>query len=104
MTEQEFNFIVEKANERSMNILYIRGREYTTEDEDRLGQFKDAAKIKGCNPAEALIDQATKQFGALVNMARNPTKFPLALWQERAGDLRNYTLLIEGLIRDLGVK
>ena len=69
-----------------------------------LEQFHRAGSAQSINPCEALIGMATKHFTSIADMAKNPTIHTMKKWREKTGDLRNYTILLEALLIDIGVK
>lgn len=104
MKNDEFVTLVEKALRRSNDLLEKKGKQYTTEDGDRLGQFKKAASLlSGGEPIKPLINMAVKHFAKLVDMAAHPHDFTPEEWIEVLDDARNYTLLAEGVLADSGV-
>ena len=71
---------------------------------DRLVQFYEAAALSDGSPCKALIGMAVKHYTSIVAMARDPYLFSLEQWDSKLVDLRNYTFLLDALVRDLGVK
>ena len=104
MDEQKFMNIAGRATARSFKILESKGKEYTTEDGDRLGQFKVASGISGSNEAEALLGMMNKHYSSVVDMAKHPKMHNLETWREKLDDIRNYTLLFEGVLIDMEVE
>lgn len=103
MTNEEFLTIVDEGEARSLRVLLEKGDQYNTIDGDRLGQFKAAARLAGTNPAEELVNMAKKHFTSIINMSRNPESFSKEAWLEVTTDLRNYTHLLEGVLKELAV-
>lgn len=103
MTNQEFMREVEESYERSVKVLLEKEKEYST-PEDRLIQFHEAAALSDGNACNALIGMAVKHYTSIVTMARDPHLFPLEKWNGKTTDLRNYTFLLDALLRDMGVK
>ena len=87
---------------RSERVLLKKEPEYTI-DGDRLGHFKRAGAAQNKNPADALVGEAVKHFISVCDMSKNPTYYSLKQWREKTTDLRNYTLLLDALLKDLGV-
>ena len=103
MTNQEFLIEFEKSVLRSKKTLMKKEAEYS-QGKDRLDQFHRAASAEGTNPAEALRGMMTKHFTSICDMCKDPTSHSLRQWNEKLGDLRNYTFLLDALVRDLGAK
>ena len=103
MNNQEFMEEVEKSYKRSIKVLLEKEKEYAIEG-DRLGQFYEVARLSGDSPCKALTGMAAKHFTSIVQMSREPDLFSIERWNEKITDLRNYTFLLDALIRDLGVK
>lgn len=104
MKEIDFIEVVSLARVRSIEILRKKGSEYTTSDGDRLGQFFEAGNLSDTNAARALVGMMAKHYSSIVDMAKHPTSYNLKTWREKLDDLRNYTLLLEGVLIDMGVK
>ena len=47
------------------------------------------------------MGMATKHFTSMADMVKNPLDYSLKEWNERITDLRNYTFLLDALVRDL---
>lgn len=103
MNNQEFMVEVEASYARSKRVLLRKQEEYAGE-EDRLEQFHRAGAAQAINPVEALVGMATKHFTSIADMAKDPSSYNLKRWREKTGDLRNYTILLEALLLDLGVE
>ena len=103
MNNQEFMIEVENSHNRSKRILLKKQSEYTSGDTDRLEQFYRAGAAQDINHCEALIGMATKHFTSIADMAKEPMAYRLKKWNEKLTDLRNYTILLDALIRDIGI-
>ena len=103
MTNEEFMTEVESSCARSKRTLLRKQAEYAG-DEDRLDQFIRAGVVQNINPCEALIGMATKHFTSICDMAESPSLYNLKKWREKTGVLRNYMILLEALLKDMGVK
>jgi hypothetical protein len=88
---------------RSERVLIKKEKEYSS-GRDRLEQFHRAGAAQAINPAEALLGMATKHFTSIADMVKSPTSYSLKQWHEKTTDLRNYTFLLDALIKDLGVE
>jgi hypothetical protein len=100
MNNEAFVQEMEESFERSRKLLSKKEKEYSLGN-DRLDQFHRAAVVQNCNPAQALIGMATKHFTSICDMASDPTSHSIKKWDEKLTDLRNYTILMDALVRDL---
>jgi len=103
MNNQEFEKEVWQSYKRSVDVLTEKEKEYGIRS-DRLIQFHRVAKRRGVSPCEALLGMAAKHYDSIENMAKNPPMYPLEKWDEKVTDLRNYTFLLDALIRDMDIK
>jgi len=103
MTNEEFQIEVEKAILRSKQILNKKEKEYS-DGRDRLCQFKQVGTLNDIAPTEALWGMASKHISSLASMVKSPTSYNLKQWREKLNDLRNYTLLLDALLIDIGVE
>jgi len=104
MTQVDFEIEFKKSVMRSKLTLIDKAKEYAVKNPDRLNQFYRAAEVQGINPAEALIGMATKHYTSICDMAKAPKDYTLSQWNEKLGDLRNYTFLLDALVRDMEIK
>jgi len=103
MTNEEFMIEVEKSHNRSKRVLIKKEKEYSL-GTDRLTQFYRAASAQDINPCEALVGMVTKHFISIADMSTNPHDYSLRKWNEKITDLRNYTYLLDALLRDMEVE
>lgn len=103
MNNQEFMGEVNNSYHRSVKVLREKEEEYAVKD-NRLGQFYEVGKLSGENSCRALIGMAAKHFTSIMSMARDPHLFSIEDWNEKITDLRNYTFLLDALLRDIGIK
>jgi len=104
MTNQEFLIEVENSINRSKRVLIKKGSEYATEEGNRLEQFYRAGAAQGVHPTEALIGMAMKHVTSIADMVKDPYKFKLKQFDAKITDLRNYTLLLDALLRDMEIE
>lgn len=103
MNNQEFMIEVENSHNRSKKLLIRKQAVYTSGDDDRLEQFYRAAAAQKINPCEALIGMATKHFTVIADYCKDPEAHSIRFWNESLTDLRNYTYLLDALIREMGI-
>ncbi len=102
MLPEQFEIELQESFKRAQEVLSIKAEIYS-QSEDRLGNFKSAAGAQNINPVQALVGMMTKHYVSVCDMSKDPTKFSIETWNEKLGDLRNYVLLCEALVRDIGV-
>ena len=103
MNQTEFEIEFKNSIMRSKQTLLNKAKEYAAKNPDRLNQFYRAAEVQGINPVEALIGMATKHYTSVCDMAKAPKEYNLTQWDEKIGDLRNYTILLDALLRDMEI-
>lgn len=103
MNAEMFSIELDNAFKRAKDVLDLKASFYSS-DNDRLANFKAAAGAQSINPIQALVGMMTKHYVSVCDMSKDPTKYTIELWNEKLGDLRNYCLLCEVLIRDIGVE
>lgn len=103
MNSQEFMNEVEHSHERSVKVLLKKEKEYAVKD-NRLGQFYEVGRLSGENSCKALIGMAAKHFTSIMSMARDPHLSSIEEWNEKITGLRNYTFLLDALLRDMGIE
>jgi len=107
MTDSNWlDFIIDNANERRLGIIHQRSEEYASET-DVLSNFKRVAEIcsiLGVNTREpfgCILYMKVHKLDRLCNMLYdrvNPTITPTI--QDTLDDDRNYTDLLEALLRE----
>lgn len=102
MDNQEFAIEVESAFLRSKRLLIRKEKEYS-EGIDRLDQFKKVGILNNEPATKSLWGMAVKHVSSIADMVKNPTSYNLKTWREKLTDLRNYTFLLEALLKDLEV-
>lgn len=103
MTNEDFAIEIDKSFARSKSLLIKKGIEYS-QDDDRLGQFYRAGSAQGISPTQALMGMAMKHITSIADMVKNPSAFSLKKFDEKIVDLRNYTILLDALLRDMGIE
>ncbi len=103
MKTEEFMQLVIDSHSRCVELLVQKGLERTTEDGDRLGNFKTSAKLRNQTPAESLADMCSKQFADVLDWSHHPKDFSPSQWIDRLDDVKNYMFLLEGVLTEMGV-
>lgn len=103
MTNEEFMIEVENSHIRSKRLLLKKEKEYSS-GRNRLEQFYRAGSAQAITPHSALMAMAMKHVTSIADMCKNPTSYSFKQWNEKVTDLRNYTYLLDALIRDYNVE
>ncbi len=101
MDSQKFNEIIEKRIEDCKNVLCSKSTEYATDD--RLHNFKIAAKLQDCTPVSALAGMMAKHTVSvydLIDKHEQGEYVSPEIWSEKIGDSINYLLLLTALIAE----
>jgi len=101
MTTTDFNELLERKLDESRTVLGIKAREYSYGG-DRLSNFKRAAEMLNTTPEAALLGFVTKHITALYDFVASLPGGSITLeqWAEKTGDIRNYMVLLDGLIEE----
>jgi hypothetical protein len=99
MKREEFDDIVAARLQVCKDTLSAKGGEYARGD-DRLSNFKKAAKLTGQWPPDALLGIMVKHVVAIYDFAE-AGETNMDRWSEKITDTINYLLLLEGLMKEL---
>jgi hypothetical protein len=100
MDTEDFNFIVEHQLKQCEKTLVTKAVEYATED--RLHNFKVAATLAGCTPAQALGGMMIKHTVSIYDMIADDgtIEHPMEVWSEKITDHLNYLLLLSAILQE----
>lgn len=101
MTAEKFNEIINERLITSTQLLCAKSEEYATED--KLHNFKVAARLQGCTPITALAGMMCKHTVSVYDLIRDHEEgkdIPKEVWDEKIGDHINYLLLLTALIEE----
>jgi hypothetical protein len=98
MDVKEFNKISGELMDYCNEILIDRAGDYASFD--RLHNFKQAGKLQGCRPEDALIGMMAKHVIALHDAIDYERQRPKDWWKEKIGDNINYLRLLWGLLNE----
>ena len=104
MTLEEFKALCEKRLAECTNLMYGEKHSEYARYGDKLHNFKEAAAMKGESPEKALWGMWVKHIVSIKDTIQDIEE-SRALSSERVlcakiNDMINYTLLLEGLIRE----
>lgn len=100
MTSEELNIIVNKRCETIKLILTEKAAQYARGD--RLSNFKKIAAFRHKTPEEALMGLVVKHIVALDDFIQDlpDKKMPIEQWEEKIGDIINYMILLEAMVKE----
>ncbi len=101
MDTKTFEMIIDERLEKCKSVLVNKAKEYATED--RLHNFKVAAKLQNCNPVTALAGMMCKHIVSVYDLIRDNEKglnIHPTMWDEKIGDSINYLLLLTALLKE----
>lgn len=101
MNTERFEQIVDERLAECKNVLCKKAAEYATDD--RLHNFKVAAKLQNCTPITALAGMMAKHTVSVYDLIRQVEQgFSVSpeMWAEKIGDSINYLLLLTALVEE----
>lgn len=100
MKYQWFKEVVDQQIERSRNVLIAKGKEYDSNENDRLNSFKVAAALEGKTQIEALAGMMVKHTVSVFDMCKNPGLYGPNEWNEKITDHINYLLILRAMVEE----
>jgi hypothetical protein len=106
MKQNQFDILLKRRLSLIESVLGSKGKEYTRDD-DRLSNFKDAARVDDETPEQALWGMFKKHLISVKDIKNDIAKGKLpnfALLEEKIGDSINYFILLEVMIKERIIK
>jgi hypothetical protein len=97
MKTERFELLMYRRRDRIVQILGAKAKEYAT-GEDRLHNFKVAARMAGVTPEEALMGMDLKHRVCIEDMVKGRIPLTREMIDEKLGDHINYMVLLEALL------
>lgn len=97
MTHESFENVVQEQLTQCTDILCKKSAEYSSA-EDKLHNFKNAAKLQCITQIQALSGMMAKHTISVYDMCMSGKTHPIELWEEKITDSINYLLLLKGMI------
>lgn len=94
----DFNAVVERAVKRIESTLTKKATEYATSG-NRFHNFDVAGRMLGESAEKALWGFVLKHIVSVKDMIDDPSKITYDMIDEKIGDIINYMVLLEGLMR-----
>lgn len=101
MNTKRFNEVISSRMALCTEVLCKKADEYATDD--RLHNFKVAAKLQRCTPEKALAGMMCKHTVSVYDLIYDLENGKCAsreMWEEKIGDSLNYLLLLTALIEE----
>lgn len=101
MNNERFENILSARFSKCVALLNHKAGEYATED--RLHNFKVAAKLQNCTPITALAGMMSKHTVSVYDLIQRQEagiSVPKEMWEEKIGDSLNYLILLTALIEE----
>ena len=96
MKTNMFNEVIENQIKMCRDLLIIKGAEYATED--RLHNFKTAARMQECTIQQALAGMMAKHTVSIYDMCNSNKDYTMEYWDEKITDHINYLLLLKATL------
>lgn len=99
MQSKEFDKIITQQVDKAYDLLSEKGEEYATED--RLHNFRVAAKLQGTTMRHALSGMMAKHTISVYDMIQDPISYHDAdKWDEKITDHINYLLILQAVLHE----
>jgi len=103
MDDNSLQITIRNAFYRCTRLMHSKGKEYSP-NEDRLENFKEAGKLQGISPEQALIGMLAKHLVSLASMTKLAGSCAIPhtqeMWEEKLTDSMNYLFLLEALLKE----
>lgn len=103
MTPSEFKRVFDTTITELNMLLVVKGGEYAA-DNDRLANFREAARRTGMTPAQVLLIYLDKHYSAICNHIKDEAKGTVRAKSEpiegRVNDMLNYLLLYKAMLSE----
>jgi len=97
MESKEFDEILEQVVAKVHAVLGSKASEYAT-DEDRLFNFKTAARLQNMGIPQALGGMMAKHTVSVYDMIETGKEYPIEKWDEKIIDHINYLILLRACL------
>jgi len=94
----QFAQVLKERLRKIEEILGKKAEEYA-KNNDRYHNFNVAARIGNTTPEKALLGMMMKHFVSVMDLIEDPESATFDLIDEKCGDLINYLILLEGMLK-----
>jgi hypothetical protein len=98
MQNDIFNVVIDQQINRCTDTLVHKAAEYATDD--RLHNFKTAAKLQGCTVRQAVAGMMAKHTVSVFDLCDADTPTSIEMWNEKITDNINYLLLLRAAVAE----
>jgi hypothetical protein len=98
MSPEKFESVFENQVLACRETLVQKAKEYATDD--RLHNFKVAAKLQGTTPRDALCGMMAKHIVSVFDLSRKEELAAMHIWDEKIGDALNYLFLLRAVVEE----
>ena len=100
MKVKDFFKWADKEFETEMELMRVKGKEYSVSDEDKLKNFKSIAERLKCEPEFVATVYLLKHMDSVRNFVLEGVEASDEPIEGRLRDIRNYCLLLGALIKE----
>ena len=102
MKSKDFNDVVNSQAAYCLELLTSKGKEYDTDESDRLKSFKEAAAILNSNQVKAIASYMAKHVVSIYDMCMTGkvSDYKPDKWIEKITDNINYLLILRAAIEE----
>ena len=100
MLVKDFFKWAKEQSDQELEIMAVKGREYTINDRDKLKNFKHIAERVKLRPLQVAMVYLLKHVDSLTNYVNEGVESSNEPIEGRLMDIRNYCLLIGALIKE----
>lgn len=98
MNGKDFYALVDRRLEKTRDVLISKGKQYSKE-QNKLYNFRRAAKINQVPLKVALWSMSTKHLVSIIDMVESDQHFDDDYIDEKIGDMINYLILLEAALK-----
>jgi len=99
MKHEQFVKLLKEIQAEQSKVLISKNDEYAPGD-DKLANFKSGARALGCSPEECLWSYTMKHIISIQDIVKGDGSYTPEKLREKCGDLRNYTVLLEAIMKE----
>lgn len=96
MNHEDFDKLSDRRLFLAKETLCKKAKEYAP-DQDKLHNFKAAAELLDCTPAQALLGFMAKHIISVTDIVRSGATPTKEMVDEKLGDCINYLILLEAI-------
>jgi hypothetical protein len=100
MKIKEFSELLERRINKTREVLDKKNAEYADGADDKLYNFKRAAKISGDTVKKTLAGMMLKHEVSIWDIIDGKRSFTEAMIDEKIGDMINYLILLEAVLKE----